>query len=406
MFALALILHSWLSLLMPAADPATSTSTEDNVPGIIIYHHPASVAKKQYVGSPGIIALSKTHYLAKLDLFGPNAAKENNYPTYVFESLDAGQTWQQIASLDHLFWANIFEHNGALYLLGTTGEHQDLVIRRSTDIGRTWTEPLDAKTGLIAQGKYHTAPMPIIEHNGRLWRAFEEASRSAKWGDRYSAMMISAPIGSDLLDRDSWLLSDMIVKNPKWLDGKFNAFLEGNAVITPEGDLVDILRVDDNLGRTAAVVHIDDDGKKVTFDPEKDFIEFPGGAKKFTIRFDPQTKSYWTLTNWVPDFVPNEKPASKRNTLALAVSKDLKTWEIRSVILHHPDHKTVGFQYVDWLFEDDDLIVASRTAFKDDSGNAHNQHDANYLTFHRIQNFRDLTMKDSCADYLKAAAKP
>ena len=32
----------------------------------------------------------------------------------------------------------------------------------------------------------------------------------------------------------------------------------------------------------------------------------------------------------------------------------------------HPDVKNHGFQYVDWLFEGDDLIAACRTAFDDD----------------------------------------
>lgn len=40
-----------------------------------------------------------------------------------------------------------------------------------------------------------------------------------------------------------------------------------------------------------------------------------------------------------------------------------------------------------------------RTAFDDSADGAHNQHDANYLTFHRIRNFRSLTMKDSVAEF-------
>jgi hypothetical protein len=60
-------------------------------------------------------------------------------------------------------------------------------------------------------------------------------------------------------------------------------------------------------------------------------------------------------------------------------------------LLHHPDTTTHGFQYVDWLIEGDDLIAACRTAFDDDLGGAHNHHDANFLTFHRWTNFRELT---------------
>jgi len=59
------------------------------------------------------------------------------------------------------------------------------------------------------------------------------------------------------------------------------------------------------------------------------------------------------------------------------------------VILEHPAVKTVGFQYVDWLFEDEDIIAVVRTAFDEADGTpAHNMHDANWLTFHRIEQFR------------------
>ncbi len=67
---------------------------------------------------------------------------------------------------------------------------------------------------------------------------------------------------------------------------------------------------------------------------------------------------------------------------------------MRCIILHHPDTEKHGFQYVDWEFEGDYLIAACRTAFDDGLGGAHNQHDANFLTFHRVGNFRDLTRND------------
>ncbi len=47
-----------------------------------------------------------------------------------------------------------------------------------------------------------------------------------------------------------------------------------------------------------------------------------------------------------------------------------------------------GFQYLDWQFEGNDIIALSRTAYDDAEGEAHNQHDANFITFHRIENFR------------------
>jgi hypothetical protein len=76
---------------------------------------------------------------------------------------------------------------------------------------------------------------------------------------------------------------------------------------------------------------------------------------------------------------------------ALTSSPDLAHWTIRRILLHHPDTAKQGFQYVDWLFDDDDLIAVCRTACDDGQGGAHSYHDANYLTFHRVLKFRAQT---------------
>jgi hypothetical protein len=174
------------------------------------------------------------------------------------------------------------------------------------------------------------------------------------------------------------------------------AWLEGNAVVTPAGELVDVLRVQTRSpDEKAAIVRISQDGKTASFDPAIGFVKFPGGAKKFTIRYDPQTKRYWSLASIVLDRYRADNPGSVRNTLALTSSPDLMIWEVRCLLLHHPDVARHGFQYVDWLFDGEDIIAACRTAFDDGQGGAHNAHDANFLTFHRFANFRRLTMADS-----------
>ncbi|HEV8542207.1 MAG TPA: hypothetical protein VGR78_07445 [Verrucomicrobiae bacterium] len=61
---------------------------------------------------------------------------------------------------------------------------------------------------------------------------------------RYLAMMLSVPADRDLLNATNWIFSQTATHDPKWLDGKFNAWLEGNAVLAPDRQIVDILRVD------------------------------------------------------------------------------------------------------------------------------------------------------------------
>jgi hypothetical protein len=83
-------------------------------------------------------------------------------------------------------------------------------------------------------------------------------------------------------------------------------------------------------------------------------------------------------------------PSSVRNVQALCSSADLINWDTHQIVLRHDDVKNHGFQYVEWLFEGDDIIFLSRTAYDDGEGGANNNHDANYLTFHRIRNCRAL----------------
>jgi hypothetical protein len=72
----------------------------------------------------------------------------------------------------------------------------------------------------------------------------------------------------------------------------------------------------------------------------------------------------------------------------LVSSDDLRNWTVHSVILQDDNVQKSGFQYVDWQFENDDIIFLSRTAFFDGENYADNQHNSNFITFHRIEEFR------------------
>lgn len=374
-------------------------------PCTVIDHVPA--ATRSYVGSPSLAILPDGTYVASHDLFGGGSDEWRAGVTDIFASGDRGTTWRRLARVEGAFWSGLFVQRGDLHLMGTGWHHGPIVIRRSRDGGATWTEPRDARSGLLTAGDgFHTAPVPVLVHGGRIWRGFEDALGGREWGTRYRAMMLSAADDADLLDRDAWTFTNALPRDPAWLDGRFRGWLEGNAVATADGRVVDILRVDVPPGReVAAIVDVSADGRTVSFDPAHGFVEFPGGAKKFSIRRDPATAApgaapaWWALADAVPPRAaaadPAPTPAAVRNTLVLLRSGDLRTWEPRCVVLHHPDAARHAFQYVDWLFDGDDLVLVSRTAFDDDTGNAHAAHDANFLTFHRVARFRRLTMADS-----------
>lgn len=364
-------------------------------PGVVINHSPAWTGL--YIGSPSIAVLPNGDYVASHDFFGPLSKEDKSARSLVFRSSDRGQSWKKVAEIQGAFWSVLFVHRGALYLLGTDRDYGNLLIRRSTDGGQTWTSPTTAATGLLrATGETHCAPTPVIEHNGRLWRGIEWRNPPVGWGVNFRAGMASVPVDADLLCAASWTFSNYLPSDRSWNGHDMGGWLEGNAVVTPAGDIVNILRPTTKLTcQKAAIMQISADGKKASFDPATGFVDFPGAAQhKFTIRFDPQTKLYWTLSNASlpdPGMVP---PVTVRNKLALVCSRDLKEWTVRCVVLAHPDRIAHAFQYPDWLFDGDDLIVASRTAYDDGLGGAHNFHDANYLTFHRVRNFRDRTMAD------------
>ncbi|MFT3703867.1 MAG: hypothetical protein QM802_15995 [Agriterribacter sp.] len=363
------------------------------VPGIVIATSPASTGL--YIGSPSICILDNGDYLASHDLFGPSSNEFEKPVSKIYRSENKGKSWQQVAVIEGQFWSKLFTHNGKLYFWGTDKHHGNTIIRTSADNGNTWSVPVDRKHGLLLQGEYHCAPMPFVVYKGKLWRAMEDAmGEIKKWGKRYGTFMMSMELDKDPMLASSWQTTNVLHYDSSMLGGNFGAWIEGNAVVAPDGGIVNMLRVDDKstLEEKAAMVTISEDGKLSSFDSTTGFISFPGGSKKFTIRYDSISHRYWTISNYIPKEIKEKSagknPASLRNTLALCSSADLIHWNVNKVLLQHPDDLKHGFQYVDWLFNNKDILFVCRTAFDDAFGGAHSAHDANFLTFHRIKKFR------------------
>ncbi|MDP4284581.1 MAG: exo-alpha-sialidase [Bacteroidota bacterium] len=360
------------------------------VPGIVVDHSPA--LSGLYIGSPSICILPNGDYIASHDFFGPKSSEHTLGITWIFCSSDKGITWKKISEIKGQFWSTIFVHNNYLYIIGTSCNYGNLIIRRSLDGGISWTNPDTNQHGLLRIGNYHTAPTPVITYKGRIWRAMEHAINLPGASSKtLSAFMISADANADLLKASSWSQSNELPFDSTYLNGSFGGWLEGNAVIDSKGNICDILRVATEItGKEfASIIHVSKNGRESTFDPKSGFINFPGGSKKFTIRYDPESKLYWTLSNYISAGFRNMKNTSAiRNTLALCSSKDLIYWKVNRIVLQNSDYTKHGFQYVDWQFDDNDLIILSRTAFDDGSEEAHSFHDANFLTFHRIKKFR------------------
>lgn len=364
------------------------TQDFSRVPGTIIAHSPASTGV--YFGSPAIARLPDSSYLALHDIFGRVGGL--GFDTFVYHSTDRGGTWKNIGMLPGQRWSSLHVIGDAVYMIGVHGEDWNAVIRRSADGGRTWTEPVSPERGLLVHGDStahcHCGPMPAVIRNGRIWRAMELFDPALPWGN-FRALVMSAPLGGDLLDAATWTFSNALLHPGGTLPG--TAWLEGNVVIAPDGQLVNILRCHTTTDNVACVLSISDDGTTVRPHPSYPSIPLPGACKKFTIRYDERTKRYWSLTNYpLPRYRGVNHVERTRNAVALVSSGDLQAWQIHAIILEDPDVKKSGFQYLDWFFDGEDLAVLSRTAFDDGLGGAHDCHDANFITFHRVEQFRHL----------------
>lgn len=361
------------------------------VPGKVLGHKRGNSGV--YLGSPSICKLPNGNLLASNDFFGPSADArvDGKSVTRIYRSEDGGQTWAVVTDLIEQSVSTLFVHQGNLYIIGVSGGSGNVVIRKSTDDGNTWTVPTNATNGIIKEGRHHSAPTPVIEHNGRLWRAMEDTEGEIQtWPKMFRAFMMSVPVNADLLNAANWLSSNALPYNASYVGGYFYGWLEGNAVVGPDGNMLNIARVHtfDKYRERIAFINVNATGSTSTFNASTGFKDFPGGGKKFTIRYDNITGKYWTLSNYVPPaYHGNVSLDGIRNTLALCSSTDLVNWDIVSIVLSHPDTEYHAFQYVDWVFDNNDIIAVSRTAYDDGLGGANSAHNSNYITFHRIKNY-------------------
>ncbi len=382
-------------------------------PGIIVDASPDPA--KIFLASPTIAILPDGTYVVGHDWGG--ATNPNRGTSTILASRDRGATWQKIADLPDLKWSSLFVHRGALYYFGVTAAKGRIVIHRSPDGGRTWTSPQSATTGLLADGHYGCGPTPTVVHEGRLWHAFEEYG-DAPTPRNFRAFMMSAPAEADLLDAANWTRTNAIGFEREWLNVRAPSWLEGNAVVTREGRIANLLRVESHQApgaasalpgaaapiprfEVAALLDISADGRVARFDPANGFVHFIGSESKFTVRYDPTSQRYWSIGGKITNLRSGadwvHSPHHQRNVMALTSSADLREWREHYRLLSYAagsvvvkEGSRVGFQYVDWQFDGDDVVAVCRTSW----GGA-NYHDSNFITFHRLKNFRTLTLAGS-----------
>jgi hypothetical protein len=274
----------------------------------------------------------------------------------------------------------MFLSGGKLYMLGCSTEYGDVLIGRSDDGGKTWTKPTVLLRGAChaRQVGWHRAPMPVLIKDGRIMTDVQYGAWSEKV---FCDAVLSAPADSDLLSAENWVCTELfdarehIRPTPEKIWGG----IEGNVIETSDGKIIDFLRFAD---KTALILNYDPENPED--EPKLDsVIDFPATASKFDIVFDDVTKKYFAIVSYALD-----EPPTKRNLLSLICSEDLIKWDLCTHLIDRRDDdpKEVGFQYVDFFIEGEDILYLCRTAVN----GANNFHNSNFTTFHRIKNFREV----------------
>lgn len=346
-------------------------------------------------GDPSLTLLDNGHIIATYIPY------DDRRGTMVYCSADGGETWKNTAFVPNVGSVTPFQVDGTLYLMGI-GERAIRVLK-SDDEGYTWTEPADEQTGLFARAEipYPHAISPVLFANGRIYRAFEEQTDENgknQWVTTYRSFMVSAPLDCDLLDMRNWTFTNLVDYDfvgkgySTYTDHQtYNytgGWLEGNAIATPEGKVYNMLRLQTgNESGYAALCSLSADNRTLSFDPESGIVHFEGGMSKFLTRYDEQSGYYVSIANIVTD----KSNSNQRNVLGMNISKDLYTWETAEILLCDetlmPWYDSVyhhAFQYVDWVFDGDDIIMVVREAA--DQTKAY--HEANRVTFYRVKEFR------------------
>ena len=110
--------------------------------GVVVnYLHPEDdvyAFSGRYLCSPSLLRHSDGYLLASMDLFEGTSPQNL---TLIFRSDDDGKSWQYVSELMPCFWGRMFEYQGDVYMLGCSTEYGDLLIGKSSDGGKTFTEP-------------------------------------------------------------------------------------------------------------------------------------------------------------------------------------------------------------------------------------------------------------------------
>lgn len=395
-----------------------------------------------YCCTPGITRFDNGRLVATMDLGGPGVEDlfyghsfergERGYSWVgkVFTSDDSGRTWMHRTNFPFMH-ARPFIAGNSLYVLG---QANDLIIIRSDDQGKSWSDPVKLTEGQ----KWHQSACNVHYANGNVYLVMERQVYFDIQGWSVSAIapiLMRGPINTNLTQRESWTFaSELVFRDiidssglmgiPFWKIGNVDPTGKVNRNMAPMGwletNVVQFVDPDHiwhdpsshtfhlwmraHTGGTgyACILKVTEnkDGTMTTSQESVPssrhivYVPCPGGQMRFHICYDEKTKLYWLLSTLAwdsmtrPEKLPSTRydlPNNERQTLALHFSKNMIDWRMAGVVTQGNSTKE-SRHYASMVFDGDNLLVLSRSG----DHRAKSAHDGNLITFHRVKRFRDL----------------
>ncbi|MCF7855055.1 MAG: glycoside hydrolase [Candidatus Pacebacteria bacterium] len=345
--------------------------------------------------APALIKLANGTLLCSVQLWSYDAFREDHdvlvdrlygkNRCMIFASTDDGTTWTERGRIPFTT-GKLLQHDSGLLFIGSGIDWKGLYVARSTDSGRTWSDPVRLRDGKV----YATATGWVVQDETLYWAA-DDMSPSV---ENRAVFAFSCDLRKNPLDPGSWCFSndERHPGLPQCLGrGNHNGgkWLEPN-VVNVDGTLLVIVRVRASQESVDGVVPgigaicdltATDERLQLNF---SHYYPIPGAQNQFHIIRDEAAGLFWMTSNQVTGKADDlyRGWGKERRFLMLHYSLDAQNWFPTGVLLMWPKERQ-AYNYCSLLIDGEDLLVVSRTA-----ENAKNQHDNDKITFHRFPDFR------------------
>lgn len=381
---------------LDAAEPLAQDYT-------VVFHNPDP---EYYVEGCGLTRLDDGTLIAVVPVVPREPWSEERRAEHsvihLLRSSDEGKSWQAASDLPY-YSAAPWVEKGTLYLFANKpgigkARNADLLLLRSTDGGKTWSEPVT-----LFKGYYWNCDTGMVRRDHKLYWAVDDMSFGMNRGPR----LVVGDLSSDPMNPQAWRISEA-VRFPGAPEALWNAkyaaqpsqYLEPN-VLEVKGQIRVLAAVKikrPTVGNLCAVLDATDDGTKLDLKFTR-YNAMPGGQLKFCVLHDDKSNLYWATANLVTDTEDSlgwqeaakakgkfKAAASDRRFLMLLYSADGLDW-FQAGCVAQAKKMSQSFMYARPIVEGDDLLIMARSSL-----NAPNQHDADCATFHRVKNFRKLAL--------------